>query len=128
MSTLRDPEGLDERRPQGVARSEHTPIDGRALLAKAEEQVAVGLLVRLAARAVLPGPPMVGVGLAVERPAAGDRDVLLLERVHERRVVHQLDALPSREHGRVAAGSVLKRSVAPAGTCSSTWLLRRIGR
>ena len=45
-----------------------------------------------------PRPPMPLAGLTVERAAAGDGDVLLLEGVDERRVVHQLDALPSGEH------------------------------
>ena len=40
------------------------------------------------------------VGLAVERPGAGDRDVLRLEGIDERRVVHQLGAFEAREDER----------------------------
>ena len=48
------------------------------------------------------------VGLPVERALAGDRDVLLLVRVDERRVVHQLRALEPREDG----GQVVARVAA----------------
>jgi hypothetical protein len=40
--------------------------------------------------------------LPVEGAAARDRDVLLLPRIDERRIVHELDAFPAREHDGVA--------------------------
>ena len=97
--------GLDEIRPQVVARAEDALGDRHALGLHLDQPVA-----RRAGR----GPDCPGsrrrqshqcsvVRLAVERAVAGDRDVLRLEGVDERRVVHQLDAFPPGEDDRVLA-------------------------
>ena len=44
---------------------------------------------------------MLLVRLPIERPLAGDRDVLAFEGVDERRVVHQLDAFESCQDERI---------------------------
>src|SRR6202171_1648867 len=88
--------------------------DGDAILSLLAEAVAVGnlrggrlcifgVIFSPGARHSLPGPPVRLVGLTVERSLAGDGDVFALEGVDERRVVHQLDALPPREHVRVVS-------------------------
>jgi hypothetical protein len=55
----------------------------------------------------VPERTVVGVGLAVERARPGDGDVPLPVAVDERRVVHQLDALPAGEDDRQVVGWVL---------------------
>src|SRR6266550_7540244 len=50
--------------------------------------------------APVPRPPRLIVGLAIQNPRTGDSDVLLLEGVDERRIVHQLRALPASEYQR----------------------------
>ena len=97
--------GLYELRAQVVAFAEDTLLDRHPALGHLEEPVAAFLLVHAARRpavlfAALPRPPVHVVGLPVERTAARDGHVLLLEGVDERRVVHHLDALPAREDGR----------------------------
>src|SRR6185503_9413060 len=49
-------------------------------------------------RASIPGPPVLVVTLSIERSFSSDRDVLLLERINERRVIQQFDTFPTREH------------------------------
>src|SRR5205814_665998 len=48
-----------------------------------------------------PRPPVLRAGLAVEHSSAGDGDILLVQRVDERRVVHAFHPLEAREHHRV---------------------------
>ena len=74
--------------------------DRHAASSEVDQSVARLPPVSIAPPFATPVPPVVRVRLAVERPGAGDRDVLRLERVDERRVVHQLDAFPAREHDR----------------------------
>src|SRR5207302_1063390 len=104
--------GLNKHRPQIRSGSEralgyrlvavtHLPQQRpRLLLAR------IALLVAAIGLA-LPGPPMGAVRLALESSAAGNRDVLLLVRVDERRVVHALQALPAREDQRQIMSLVL---------------------
>ena len=72
---------------------------------------------------------MRAIRLSVERAAPGDRDVLLLVGVNERRVVHALHPLPAREdQGQVApfvlaeadhrAGLEVQVHVAPQVDCA----------
>ena len=51
---------------------------------------------------------MLLIGLAVQRSLAGDGDVLALEGVDERRVVHQLHAFEARENEWIAGGILRK--------------------
>src|SRR5271166_162209 len=55
----------------------------------------------------LPGPPVLAIRLPVERAAAGDGDVGLLESINKRRVVHALGAFPTRKHDRQIVFRVL---------------------
>src|SRR5207302_969975 len=52
-----------------------------------------------------PWPPMLAVGLAVDHAFAGDRNILLLKGVNERRVAHQFHSLPTCED----VGQILSR-------------------
>ena len=100
---------LDELRAQVVAGAEDAVLDRHAALRHVEERVAVGILIDVAllpaaVRAAFPRPPVRAVAVAVDRAAAGDRDVRLLEGVDERREVHQLGAFPPRQHDGVFVG------------------------
>ena len=93
---------FDELRTEVAAVAEDAFGDGDVFLGLVNEFVPRCFLVRVAflptaVRAAFPRPPVVAIGLAVEGAGAGDRDVLLLEGVDERRVVHALDALPAGE-------------------------------
>src|SRR5215472_896129 len=101
--------GLNKLWPQIMSRPEHALGHGYHSLRHVKEQVAVFDLVRLALlpstmRAPLPWPPMLTIGIAINGALTGDRDVSLLKGVDERRIVHQLNAFPSREHKRVLPG------------------------
>ena len=91
--------GLDELGPQVVAGAVDALGDRHPGLGLGEEPVAVGLLA-LRVVVLLPRPPVLGVRLAVQRALAGDRDVVLLVGVDERREPHELDAFPARPHDR----------------------------
>ena len=79
--------------------------DGHITLAHGDERIAGdALLGRRGAAFHVPCPPRVEGGAAIERAAAGDRDIFLFKRVDERRVVHAFDAFPAREHDRVKRG------------------------
>src|SRR5690348_6983655 len=83
-----------------MARAEDTFRDGYVGLAHSDQSVAVVLLLDCALALVVPRPPRVPIGAAVEGAAARDCDVLLFERVDERRKVHAFDAFPPGEnHG-----------------------------
>ncbi len=92
--------GLDEHRADGVAGSEHPLGHRRARLAHVAQALAVAD--HAGRRALDPVPPVIGVGLAVQGPLAGQGDVVLVQGVDERRIVHQLDALvPGQNVGQV---------------------------
>src|SRR5690349_2265886 len=93
---------LDELRPQIVSIAKDTLANRHAFLRHREQRVAVGTLLRhsffpTVLRTAVPGPPVFGVALSVEYAFARDRDVALLERIDEWRVVENLDAFPARE-------------------------------
>src|SRR5437899_7393898 len=80
--------GFNELRPQVVAFSEDTIFHRDTLLCHLKERFAVFILIRLSCSPAaidtpLPGPPVFAIGVAVNRPAAGDRDVLLLKGIDE---------------------------------------------
>src|SRR5437667_10860810 len=95
---------LDERRPQVMARAVHPVRNRHALLGLLEEKRAIGelRLWRMTLADRLPIPPMRLISLPVERALAGDRDILAIERVDQRRIVHPLDAFPTRHHQWIA--------------------------
>src|SRR5687768_16990076 len=83
----------------------HALSDRDVVLPLLKEPIAVGDLRRgtvvvlrdvgtLPRRDTFPWPPVGLVGLAIERALTGHRDVLGLEGVNQRRVVHHLDAFP----------------------------------
>ena len=87
--------------PKVVALAEAALGDRNPLLAHLEQAVPRRRLRAFGRTATpFPVPPVVVAGLTVQRAPAGDGDVALFERVDERRVVHQLDALPAREDRR----------------------------
>ncbi len=99
--------GLDEAVAQVVAGAEDALLDGHAALGHLAQAADVfvrarTLTVRAAPR---PAPPVLVRRRAVERAAPRHRDVLLLEGVDERRVVHALRPLEAR----VDDGQVLRR-------------------
>ncbi len=98
--------GLDERRPQEVTGTVHPLRDRHAVFGLFAQAVAVGDLRAGMVGAPFPRPPVRLVGAAVERPLAGDGHVLALEGVDQRRVIHQLDAFPPRQHEGVTLGIV----------------------
>src|SRR5207237_8271654 len=73
------------------------------------------------ARPAFPWPPMIAVSIAVDYAFAGQRDVLLLECIDERRVVHQLHAFPASENQRQI---FLRISFELAGHCFSNVQLK----
>src|SRR5436190_4066691 len=96
---------LNERRAQTVLDAKDSIGDGHALFRHLEQPDPRRLTVRrpfdpAEIGAALPGPPMLVARLAVERAGTGDRDVLAVDGVDERRQAHQLDALETRQHLR----------------------------
>src|SRR5205823_6536798 len=84
---------------------EQTLRDWNAPLRHIQQSFPRGVVVGGAARpaellAAFPRPPVSLVRLAIERALARHRDVFPLERVDERRIVHELRALEAREHRR----------------------------
>ncbi len=100
MSTLLAAVGLHEVGPQIVAGAEHAARRPARCPRPFVAAIASRTLVRAAAALPFQGHQCRWPGLAVERALAGDRDVLLLEGVDQRRVVHHLVAFESREHRR----------------------------
>src|SRR5450756_360052 len=94
--------GLHEHGPQPGAVAELALRDGCTLLDHLG-QGGAGLGLILVVRPSLSGPrpPVLGVRLAVQSAAAGDPDILLVQRVNEGRVVHALHPLKAREHDGV---------------------------
>src|SRR5688572_13149214 len=67
-------------------------------------------------RSPVPRPPGLIVGLSIKNSGPGDSDILLLEGINERRIVHQLHAFPTAEYDRQVFGGVLTEFDRPAGS------------
>src|SRR6187551_3206548 len=96
---------LNERWPEISAFTKLALRGWNATLSHCKELLARLVLARPAGfpaevRVALPWPPMRIVGLAVERSRSGYSDVLAIDRVYERRVIHYLYALETRQHRR----------------------------
>src|SRR5581483_5853723 len=88
---------LDEAGPQAIARPEDALRDRDAPLIEIEQPFDAARPFLRLAPAFGPRPPVFNRGRAVEYTPARDCDVLLLEGVDERRVVHALGAFKPRE-------------------------------
>src|SRR5215211_4399943 len=103
---------LDELRTEVVALAKSTLRNGYSLLRHRHETLPSRGVVGCARAPTvlstpLPGPPVLEARLAVERALARNRDVLLLERIDQRRVSHQLRSLEPREHRREVVTRIL---------------------
>src|SRR5450756_985120 len=104
--------GLHEHGPQVAAVAEYSFRDGCPLLPHlAQGGPGLGLILVVRPSLSGPRPPVLGVRLAVQGAAAGDPDILLVQRVNEGRVVHALQPLKAREHD----GVELRVGVEPDG-------------
>ena len=99
-------------------------LDGRALIAHADQGVAVTVKTRLAplcasGEPAYPGPPIFVARLAVQDTVTRDRDISLPEGIDQWRIIHALRAFVAREdHGVILgigaeekAGSLSKMQV-----------------
>ena len=100
--------GLDEIGPEEIASAEKTLGHRHAALAQIVQKIAAGLdLGRSSSRPLLvPGPPILLRGCAVEGALAGHGDVLLLEGINEGGVVEALRALPAGVDRRQILGGI----------------------
>ena len=121
MSTLRAAVRLDEVRPQVAALAEHALGDRHAALGHVQQALPRRVAVRRAVRPAESALPFHGHQCSSSAwPSSVPSPVMamfsLLERVDERRVVHQLRALEARQHrGQVAApGLVRTRASLPS--------------
>jgi hypothetical protein len=99
-------ERLQQRRPEIRAVGINSFFDRHTILGVGLQPGARRTLAfaRLSTRG--PGPPVRGVGAAVDRPAARDRDIRFAAHIDQRRVAHELEAFPVRQHGRQVAGGL----------------------
>src|SRR5690625_6064305 len=89
--------GLDEIGPDVRPIPENALLDRHPLLSQLEKTCTLGMLPRIsfppsAVCAAFPRPPVLALAVAVERPSAGDRDVLFAERIAEPPIGHPLNA------------------------------------
>src|SRR5438132_3267508 len=88
---------LNEIWPQVITFSEHSILNRHTALAVIQQLANAGAGGSFASFfASGPSPPVLIRSRAIKCPAARDRNVLLLERVNKRRVVHALSAFEAR--------------------------------
>src|SRR5205807_7326294 len=92
--------GLDKLRTQVMTLAEYSLLHWNALFSHFKQQLSILALIGTtffpaALIPAFPRPPVLTIGIAINRAAAGDSNVLLLKGIDKGRVVHQLDPFPT---------------------------------
>ena len=98
---------LNEVRPQVSTVAKYSLIHRRTVRdhfhqLRARGAGAAGALLPTTRLPPRPRPPVFATGLPIKHALAGNRDILLLKGIDERRIIHQLHAFPtSKDHRQI---------------------------
>ena len=89
--------------------AEYSLLHGNAFFSHFKQQLSVLALIGItffpaALIPAFPRPPVLTIGIAINRAAAGDSNVLLLKGIDKGRVVHQLDPFPTGKNQGIFPG------------------------